>query len=262
MAVTQLNASSAGISRLRTKGGAQPDTLYDLVNGYVDASGAISMRPGTVVAADLPAGTIGMCAFNGGLTVFASSVIGGFPVTGVGVTVNLEVLTHPDGDGTLVAIHYAGPFLGSLFVTAEWSDGRIVDYWLIKPDPWSADKTYGLGDLVSPTTPNGLVYRVNRLGEPGAAWAPDVERALNDVVEPTVQNGFEYVAIEVHGDPPRSGKVEPTWPTEAGAIVIEEADQRGSSAPTPPPPTTPPQRPPGGIEDRYRGNLGKFLYER
>jgi hypothetical protein len=33
-----------GINRLRTKGGARADELYDLLNGYVDQAGGISNR--------------------------------------------------------------------------------------------------------------------------------------------------------------------------------------------------------------------------
>ena len=243
MAVTQLNAASAGISRLRTKGGAQPDTLYDLLNGYVDASGAISMRPGTVVTHVLPEGTIGLCAFNGGLVVFSHAIIEDMPR---GVV--CEVLTHPDSPTLpLARIHFAGPFLGYLFVTAEFADGSVHDYWLSRATPWQSQTTYRLGQGVQPTTPNGFTYRAQRLGDPGQAWAPNVERAVDDVVEPTTPNGFEYVATEVYGTPPRSGTVEPTWPTTEGEVVVEEAD------------LTPPKPPTGGggtdlppdVGDRY-----------
>ena len=46
--IVYLNALKAGISRLRTKGGPDPETLYDLVNGYVTQAGTVESRPGTV----------------------------------------------------------------------------------------------------------------------------------------------------------------------------------------------------------------------
>ena len=55
-----INALTAGINRLRTKGGASNDGLYDLLNGYVTLAGTIVSRPGTVEDATLPAGTVGL----------------------------------------------------------------------------------------------------------------------------------------------------------------------------------------------------------
>lgn len=241
-----LNAATAGISRLRSKGGARPETLYDLVNGFVDASGAISSRPGTVIDYQLPAGTIGMCAFDGGLVVFSNQVVADMPDG-----VLCEVLTHPQNpDSPLVRIHFAGPFLGSLYVTAEFADGLVFDFWLTSAATWEPVHVYRLGESVQPTEPNGYSYRANRLGDPGPAWAPGVERTVGDVVEPTTPNGFEYVVIEAYGMPPRSGNTEPAWPTAAGASVTEEADL------TPKPPAGGGgggSRPPPDVDDRYRG---------
>ena len=226
MAMFQLNAASGGINRQRVKGGPKPDNLYDIVNGYVDDSGAVVSRPGAVQHRALPAGTIGMCAFAGGLVVFSHRIVDDMPD---GVT--CQVLTHPadeqDPEAEPIAlkeIHYAGPFLGSLYVTAEFVDGVVCDYWLETAETWVGDINYLPGAVVQPTAPNGFTYRADRTGSPGNVWAPGVERAVGDVVEPTTFNGFEYVCIEADGSPPRSGATEPAWKTEPGAIVIEEAD--------------------------------------
>ena len=40
-----LTAVKAGITRLRTKAGAARESLYDLLNGYVDASRKMKSRP-------------------------------------------------------------------------------------------------------------------------------------------------------------------------------------------------------------------------
>lgn len=262
MATTQLNTASGGINRERTKGGPDPSTLYDLVNGYVDGSDGVRSRPGTRQEFTLPAGTVGMCAFEGEMVVFSSQVITGMPDG-----VRVEVLTHPRVPSTpLTAIHFAGPFLGSLFVTAEFADGEICDYWLSSADAWKAGTVYVQGAVVQPTVANGFVYRPSRLTPPGVAWAPNVERAIGDVVEPTVFNGFEYVVVEVHGTPPRSGGTEPDWPRRAGAVVVEDVDVQipTPTVPvTPPPPTTPPRydNPGGGGGGGSGRGPGQPIYD-
>ncbi|WP_256202355.1 hypothetical protein [Stenotrophomonas pictorum] len=54
-----MSAVKAGITRLRDKGGASSDSLYDLLNGYVTAARTIKCRPGTRIDAELPEGTKG-----------------------------------------------------------------------------------------------------------------------------------------------------------------------------------------------------------
>ncbi len=64
--IVTLNAAKGGINRLRVKGGADPSTLYDLVNGYVDQAGVLCSRPGTENTVVLPGGaTKGMCDQRG-----------------------------------------------------------------------------------------------------------------------------------------------------------------------------------------------------
>lgn len=250
MALTQLNAASAGISRLRTKGGPKPDTLYDLLNGFVDASGAINSRPGTEIDYSLPSGSIDMCAFDGGLVVFSHEIVPDMPE---GVT--CEVLTHPeDPEIALVKIHFAGPFLGYLYVTAEFEDGNIYDFWLQSAQTWQSNTVYTPSDLVQPTIPNGFVYRPHRISSAGVIWSPGERREIGEVVEPTVFNGFDYIVVEAHGSPPRSGDVEPQWPVEEGQVVVEEADVPVAPPPsqTQPPPSVPPRYGnPGGSTPRH-----------
>ncbi len=245
MRITTLNAAKAGINRLRIKGSPSPETLYDLLNGYVNASGQIQSRPGTVVDATLPAGTKGLCAFNGGMVVFSASP----KVVPAGY--RCESIAHPtDQAQELVEIHFAAPFLNVLYVVAEFANGDVFHYWLQHADAWKASTSYAEGALVEPTTPNGFVYRAHRIGAAGIPWAPSVARAVGAVVEPTTPNGFKYTAVSTLGANPRSGTVEPTWPKTDGAQVIEDT----SGAPAPPADTTPaapgPQNP-----DRY-GNVG------
>lgn len=245
----QLNSSRGGINRLRNKGGASKENLYDLVNGYVDASGAVRSRPGTVRAYALPTGTKGLTAFNGALVVFSHQTVSNMPA---GVT--CEVLVHPTSPSqSIKEIHYADPFLGYLYVVAEFNDGLVRHYWLRQASTWTANTRYKTGDLVQPSTPNGYVYRARRMSPPGVAWAPDVKRAVNDKAEPKTHNGFEYVCTTVIGTNPRSGTTEPTWPTQEGATVVEDVND--AMQPKPAPSTDPPVTDPGtGIGGRYWGN--------
>lgn len=135
-------------------------------------------------------------------------------------------------ESTLEKIHFAEPFMGALYVAAEFSDGGTYHYWLQAGEQWQANKAYKLGDIVYPSVPTGLVYRASRLGSANPAWAPNVPRFdgtggsgyEQSVVEPTVYNDFYYTAIATTGVSPRSGSLEPTWPEEDGATVVESAD--------------------------------------
>lgn len=222
-----LNALKQGINRLRDKGGADPESLYDLENGYVTLSGTIQSRPGTTAHATLPAGTKGLCAFDGALVVFsnaAKTVPAGY---------SCEIIISPDDPALEVyEIHYAGPFLGYLYVAAEFTDGHVYHYWLQRRDAWQASTNYKLGDVVEPTVRNGYAYRAHRLGDPAVVWAANAPRAIGDVVEPTTPNGFEYTVIDTIGTSPRSGTVEPDWPAEDGATINEDADLTAGTATT------------------------------
>lgn len=239
MTDVNLNALKAGINRLRTKGGADPSSLYDLVNGYVTIDGSVVSRGGTVGDAALPAGTKGLCAFNGAMVVFSGSAKSGMPA---GYT--CEVLAHPTDDTQEIAeIHFAAPFMGYLYVVAEFANGDVFHYWLQASGTWLASTMYKAGATVLPTVRNGLRYQPVP-GDSPIAWAPSVPRAVGDVVQPTVYTGWKYTVTAVDGDSPASGLTEPTWLESDGAIVYEDLD-------TTPQPTTPTPGTgsPGG--DRY-----------
>ena len=229
-----LTTVKGGITRLRTKGAALKDTLYDLLNGYITAARTVKVRPGTFLTETLPAGTIGLVAFEGNLHVFASNLVSSIPSGYV-----LDVLKSPDGDLAITTIHFAEPFMGALYVVAEFSDGNIYHYWVRSAATWLASTEYNLGDLVSPSTADGFSYKATRLGNPYPSWTPAAPRAVDDIVEPTTYSGYYFKVISVIGDLPRSGDIEPAWPTEAGATIIEDTD--GASIPdaTPPTPITP-----------------------
>lgn len=242
MRAVPLTTIKGGINRLRVKGGARPDNLYDLVNGYVTEAGSVKSRPGTERVAQLDSRTRGICAFGGKLHVFCH-----VPVT-VPDGFVLNVLAHPDPPDTaygdpyslgyatdepvgIRTIHFSEPFLGGLYVVAEFDDGATYHFWLQPGRKWAAYTVHQAGDLIEPTEANGFLYRASRLGDPNPPWQPDEPRYdgigdayLQSVIEPTVSNGYYYVCIETDGPNPRSGTTEPTWPLIEGGTVIERTD--------------------------------------
>lgn len=239
-----LTTAKGGINRLRDKGGASKDSLYDLVNGYVTQTNSIKPRPGTRRAYTLPLGTKGMCTFREKLHVFSSE-----PIASTDDMVVINVLRHPQSGSLLPLreIHFAAPFLGFLYVVAEWLNGEVFHYWLQETGTWLPNHTYRDGEVIQPTTPNGYAYQATRLTPAAPTWKALEPRTVGDRVEPTVGNGYQYEVIDTAGLNPASGTTEPAWIAEDGAIVYEDASG-GSSTTTPPSntPTVPPD-----VEDRY-----------
>jgi len=267
MKTLTLGKLKAGINRLQVKGDPSPNSLYDLLNGYVDISGTARSRPGTVTKYSLPAGTMGLAFHGGKKHVFANTVID--PGT---TDVVVNVLTHPgsigdykpwqyppdwpdkslfDEGAALTKIHYAQPFLGYMYVVAEFSDGFTFHYWLRAGHPWLANTAYYPNndvddDLpVAPLAPNGYVYNASFTGNIDA-WKPALLRAVGDTVRPTsdyqsnnkMSKDFKYGVIEVIGTNPISGSVQPTWPIVSGGIVYEYSQtiegSDGNSSPSTP----------------------------
>jgi len=232
-----LTTIKGGINRLRVKGGAQADTLYDLLNGYVTESGTVRVRPGSSRDAELDSQTRGLCAFGGELHTFCHKSVA-IPDGYV-----LNIIVHPDppdadygyaygsSDVPIKTIHFAEPFLGGLYVVAEFEDGATYHFWLQPGVSWQASTQYKTGDLVQPTVPNGLLYVATRFGDPNPPWQADEPRYdgvgdayAQSVVEPTTYNGYYYVCVETQGPNPRSALTEPVWPTFDGGTVIERTD--------------------------------------
>lgn len=188
-----LNATKAGMTRLREKGGADPSTLFDLKNGYVNASKVPTQRPGTTWNYTWPLHTKGLMAFKNVLYAFSPRVID----TGREDFVVLT-LRHPsaDFDGEIETINFNAPMLGYPIVSVTFDDGFTGLYWLRIPDKWKADTMYLEGDRVEPATANGYYYEAHATINP-PAWAPGVERAIGDIVQPTVYNGFKYTVVDI-----------------------------------------------------------------
>lgn len=254
--MTALTAIKGGINRERTKGAARPDVLYDLVNGYVTEENIVKVRPGTFRRAILPMNTKGLCASGGFKHVFASEVVA------VPTGYKVHVLVHPLFEGgtaggfAIKKIHFAAPFLGFLYVVAEFdvgdtSEESVYHFWLQTSGPWQPDKIYHAGDVVEPTVPNGLAYRADRLGAPNISWAPRVTRAIGDRIEPTIYNDYFYEVVDTQGANPASGTVEPVWPVQPGAQITEDTDT--GSAPPQAVTLPPSSQPSSDTIDRYGG---------
>ena len=217
-----LSAVKSGMTRLRQKGGASKESLYDLLNGYVTASRSVVPRPGSRRLHTIP-GTKGVCVFGGKYVVFADA-----PVVSPSPDVVVEILTHPTPGSTasLSKIHFAKPFLGFLYVVAEWDDDPTIayHYYLQSWGLFTVLTDYTQGATVQPSVPNGYGYVAERLNSPQPAWVAGRPRTVAELVEPTTENGYEYECIATFGTAPKSGATEPNWPTTVGAIVIEQAE--------------------------------------
>jgi len=232
-----LASLKTGITRLREKGGANPQSLYDLVNGYVDESGSPTSRPGVKAFHAIGStGTKGMTTFKGKVIVFANTV------TDPGdARFQCLVLRHPTDPAALIrTIHYSRPIAGALYVIAEFDDDAVYHYWMQEAPVWQANTIYFEGQLVQPSVGNGFAYVATRPGEPNPVWAPGVLRAVNDIVEPTVANGYKFTVQSTQGDSPSSGTTEPTWNAEDDALTYEDVSTATPSTPTYPTPVTTP----------------------
>jgi hypothetical protein len=250
-----LTTVKGGLNRLRTKGAALKDSLYQLLNGYVTMERTIKVRPGTLLTDTLTAGTKGLVHFDGGFHVFASATVS------VPSGYTLHLLISPDDASLAVSkIHFAEPFLGVLYISAEFTDGGIYHYWLEAADAWAASTAYTLNGSVVPASPNGLIYKARRLTEANPVWTAGTPRSVSDVVEPTTENNFKYTVSQVIGDTPRSGDLEPVWPTRLGEIIVEDLD--GDQTEPPVVAYVPPPQIPDGAgytaDERYQRELSNL----
>ena len=215
-----LTSIGGGISRLRVKGAALKNTLYDALNCYVTMQQTVVIRPGTIRQAQISQNTKGLVGFAGEFHVFSND-----PTVMVPSGYALDVLINPvNGSLALEKIHFAAPFMGFLYVVPEFTDGSIYHYWLQSSGTWAADTIYYTGDYILPTVPNGFAYLATRLAPLNSTWSPNSPVTLNQIVEPNIYNGFMYQAIAVAGTTPHTGAVEPTWPITENATIQEFGD--------------------------------------
>lgn len=94
-----LTTLRGGINRLKVRGAARADMLYDLLNGYITNAATIAPREGTTRDAALDANTVGLMTMKGQKHVF-SSALRTVPAGYV-----CDVLAH-------AAVQYTPPFPG------------------------------------------------------------------------------------------------------------------------------------------------------
>lgn len=228
-----LSTQKGGISRLREKGGASPETLYNLENAYVTTAKTIRQRPGMPTLFTLNPGTVGWASYAGQYYVFATSFI----AQPAGVT--CVVLKHPTITGlTLTKIHFAQTFLGRFYVSAEFSNGDVRHYWVTNAAAWAPSTRYGYKQQVVPTAPNGFVYEViNTNSMP--IWTAGETVVVGDNRQPTTYSGLYFQVVSTTGAAPiRTSDTEPVWPLNEGDEIVEYS-YGGAPPPTTPPPPTP-----------------------
>src|SRR5271166_2690239 len=147
-----LTVLNGGIDRLRVKGGASANKLYDLTNAYITNAGTIAPREGTSRYATLTSQTIGLAAANGTFNVFA-------PNSGFQPLVQNSIIgTTTGGDGTFASgttyyfeVTAVDTYNGETVVSNEQSilaTGAAFSQtisWLSAPGAVSYNVYYGTG---------------------------------------------------------------------------------------------------------------------
>lgn len=252
-----LSSSGAGMTRLRDKGGASPQTLYELTNAYINASRSPTQRPGTTWTYQFGANTVGLVAFQGIFYAFTDNAAA---VVSTG-NYRVVLLRNPvlGSVATLTKIVYAVPFMGYLYVVGGYSDGTYHHFWLQNPPAWTANTSFQTNTLVQPTTANGYYYKAQQASPP-PVWRPHNAYVVSTYVQPTTWNGFYYECTSTSVPPllQVSGPNEPAWSTSIGGITLDFSAGNPSTNPVQvsPTPVAPPAPAPGtGAGGRY-GNPG------
>lgn len=216
-----LTVMAGGINRLRVKGGAAANMLYDLQNAYVTNAGSISPREGTIRTATLDSTTVGLSAENGKFNIFSSQ----FSTAALPTNFVLNVLSDPNNTtASPVKIWFAKPFMGFPYVVAQFNTGDIFHYWLQNNGTWTSNTDYTSASIVLPPVANGLAYQGVRDFPPNPLWTANTLITSGSYIEPNEATGFCYQCIAATGSPINTGAVEPVWPTVAGGIVQEFGD--------------------------------------
>jgi hypothetical protein len=159
------------------------------------------------------------------------------------------VLRHPTNAALTVSkIHFAQPFLGRFYVSAEFSNGDIRHYWVTNAPTWTANTIYGYLQKTTPTVPTGLVFEASNV-DSTPLWTGGETIVVGNQRQPRTYNGFKFQAVTVTGTAPvKTSTVEPVWPTTEGAQVIEYS--YGGTTPNTTPGTPSTGLPPD-VEDEY-----------
>ena len=151
-----LTVLGGGINRLRVKGGAAANMLYDLQNGYVTNAGSIVPREGTLLAQTLDSSTVGLAAANGKFNIFSSA----WSTAALPLNYVLNVLSDPNNtSASPTKIWFAKPFMGFEYVVAQFSNGDIFHYWLQNAGTWTAPRTTPVPVSCCRRSPTGLLTK-------------------------------------------------------------------------------------------------------
>jgi hypothetical protein len=238
--------------------GTLSKTAFDSVSYHNDVNGNLTTLTSASAASFSTSGGYSIWEWTGA-TDFNPGPYPGFTITNFTYATPIPIKE----------IHFASPFMGVLYVVAEFSVadptvlaqyGSVFHYWIQGGSTWVASKDRLIGDIVVPSVLNGLAYVASRHGTPNPVWAPSVLHSVGDKVEPTVPNGFYFTAITTEGANPVSGATEPTWPTTDNATVTEnsaiDSDQVASLVTAAPQPST--NVPSSPITKRYGNPAGGF----
>ena len=218
-----LTTLQGGINRLSVKGSASANRLYDLVNAYITNDGTVSPREGTVRAQTLDTNSVGLMCVDGVFNIFGSTYTTSTATVPAGYQLNL-LINPVNSTATPTTIWFAKPFMGFPFVTAQFSDGSVYDYWLQSNGAWTSNTVYSTGNIVTPDTPNGLAYLAVRDFPQQPLWTANTLITSGSYVEPNEYTGYAYQAIAVAGTNPHTGAAEPVWPTISAGQLQEFGD--------------------------------------
>jgi hypothetical protein len=218
-----LTTLQGGINRLTVKGSASANRLYDFVNAYINNDGSVQPREGTLRTATLDSNTVGLLAIDGVFNIFGSTFTTSTATVPAGYQLNL-LINPVNSTATPTIIWFAKRFMGFPFVTAEFSDGSVFDYWLQSNGTWTSETVYSTGNIVTPDIPNGLAYQAVRDFPQQPLWTADTLITSGSYVEPNEYTGYAYKAIAVAGSSPHTGASEPVWPTVSAGQIQEFGD--------------------------------------
>lgn len=122
-----------GLDRRKGASTSDANRLRVLTNAHVTTGKTIRKRPGTVVVAELEAGTTGLCAGKGKLNTFYA---GAGTVTHANTLFVPNKIVHPvDATLALARVWSADVFNGFLYVAGEYADGSVKHSYLDGTNP-------------------------------------------------------------------------------------------------------------------------------
>lgn len=222
---------------------SDPNQVYLIFTGAFNLTGAtVSYTVSSVVQSynlDILHQTT-LLGLGSGYTVFklGTQTPDVFAQSGVNNALTFGIPTITNTIVPIKAINFAAPYLGGIYVSATFvissptvlaQYGDTYHFWIQSSagsdnsNAWTASTDYTIGNVVVPTTPNGLTYIASRRNPPNPVWQASTLEAVNNVIEPTTANGFQYTATAVLGANPSTGTTEPVWPTSDGSIVKENS---------------------------------------